>query len=295
VICHTLHDCVHSQYLAGAVYFDSTTAVKFSAHLILPAVAFPSIADAGVFVRRLVAEAAAADDAAGTERMLVSPKPPPRPPSPAGAAPTAAAAGAADGAAAPAARVPFVHTGVYTRNRCFRLVGASKFGKAACLLPVPLPTVPPPVGGGGDGGGAAAAAAPTMAAAEPAAVAAVTRVTRALFLRSLFTAVPTRPPPVVITIGLVTLGGPAGAGAGAGAVAVAGGGHCVDVRPPGAFNESSPLHAEGCLISWTSQRKCCTRTQNFLLDRSLSTPPPALSCQAWRFDSRGHCERAPRV
>ncbi|KAK1860408.1 hypothetical protein I4F81_002997 [Pyropia yezoensis] len=217
-------------YLAGAVYLDSTTSSKFSAHLVLPAVVFPCVADAGVFVKGVVAAAVASDEAANTSLMLVdvapSSAPPPTavptgappvetggasaPPPPEKASapprsplqpppPSMMAAAAAAAPAPAAARVPFCDTSVYTRNRCFRLVGSSKYGRRARLLPSPLPlpaelSSPLPAAAAGDVGATAAVVQPGIS--------------RALFLRSLITAIPTWPPVAVVSTGAVYLGGP---------------------------------------------------------------------------------------
>lgn len=84
---------------------DSTTEKKFSRHVIFQRLAFHNNVQMGDFVRRVVDRIAR-----GAERGLVM-------------------VHAKDGQ-----EVSFVDVGVYTRNRCFRLVGSSKFGKTARLL-----------------------------------------------------------------------------------------------------------------------------------------------------------------
>ena len=83
------------------VVLDSTTERKWSKHLIFPSIVFYDNEQAGEFVEKVVQHMG--DDA------LVN---------------------NSDGA-----RVPFVDLAVYSKNRCFRLVASSKFGKTARLLP----------------------------------------------------------------------------------------------------------------------------------------------------------------
>ena len=100
------------------VELDSSTEGKFSRHVVFraPGHAFRSNVAAGAFLRRALADAAAAEGAPG-----------PLPGVPASL--TVAKAGPGGGWQS------FVDLAVYTKNRAFRLVGCSKFGKAAVLLP----------------------------------------------------------------------------------------------------------------------------------------------------------------
>lgn len=94
---------------AGEVIeLDSTSERKFSRHVVFEGVGFYDNIGAGEFARRVVERVMEKD--AGM--MLVR-----------------KGAGEAES-------VPFVDMGVYTKNRCFRLVGSSKFGKKERLLPV---------------------------------------------------------------------------------------------------------------------------------------------------------------
>lgn len=88
-----------------AVELDSTSPKKFSRHLIFEDIAFHDNIQAGEFVRCVV------EELAGRDRALVMVR-------------------KEDGS-----ETPFVDLGVYTKNRCFRLVGSSKFGKRRRLMP----------------------------------------------------------------------------------------------------------------------------------------------------------------
>lgn len=88
------------------VELDSTTERKFSRHLVFEGLVFWDNVQAGDVARRVVEKIAERDEAL----VMVWDK---------------------DGG-----RVPFVDLGVYTRNRCFRLVGSSKFGKTQQLAEV---------------------------------------------------------------------------------------------------------------------------------------------------------------
>ncbi|KAI0562680.1 DNA-directed primase/polymerase protein isoform X1 [Gracilaria domingensis] len=87
------------------VELDSTTEKKFSRHLVFESIAFYDNIQAGLFAQKVV------DDLReqGENLILVN----------------------NDGV-----KVSFVDLGVYTKNRCFRIIGSSKFGKAARLLPL---------------------------------------------------------------------------------------------------------------------------------------------------------------
>lgn len=91
----------------GVVELDSTSKRKFSRHIVFERVAFYDNVGAGEFARRVVERVIERD-----ARMMVVRK--------------------EEGGEV----VPFVDLGVYTKNRCFRLVGSSKFGKKERLLPV---------------------------------------------------------------------------------------------------------------------------------------------------------------
>lgn len=88
------------------VELDSTTAKKFSRHLVFQTIVFHDNIQAGDFARRAVERLTERNP----ELVLVK---------------------NSDGRL-----VPFVDLGVYTKNRCFRLIGSSKFGKAQRLLRV---------------------------------------------------------------------------------------------------------------------------------------------------------------
>lgn len=89
----------------GIVELDSTSEKKFSRHLIFENIAFHDNVQAGDFARGAVELLAAKD-------------------------PSLVMVNSTDGEV-----VPFVDLGVYTKNRCFRIVGSSKFGKSQRLLP----------------------------------------------------------------------------------------------------------------------------------------------------------------
>lgn len=86
------------------VELDSTTRRKFSRHLVFQRLAFHDNVQAGEFARRVVQRVAEREEGLVMVR-------------------------AADGA-----KTAFVDLGVYTKNRCFRLVGSSKFGKEQRLV-----------------------------------------------------------------------------------------------------------------------------------------------------------------
>lgn len=88
------------------VELDSTTDQKFSRHVIFQSIAFHDNIQAGDFAHRVVQILAQKSP----ELVLVK---------------------KSDGDV-----VPFVDLGVYTKNRCFRIVGSSKFGKTKRLLPM---------------------------------------------------------------------------------------------------------------------------------------------------------------
>lgn len=92
------------QQAASVVVLDSTTERKFSRHLIFQDIAFCDNVQMGDFMSRVV------EDVRQRDESLIMVK-------------------SEDGK-----RVPFVDLGVYTKNRCFRLAGSSKFGKTARLL-----------------------------------------------------------------------------------------------------------------------------------------------------------------
>lgn len=85
---------------------DSTTEKKFSRHLIFEEIAFHDNTQIGDFVRQVLQKLVDRNDSLvlvrNKERSLT----------------------------------PFIDLGVYTRNRCFRLVGSSKFGKVQRLVPI---------------------------------------------------------------------------------------------------------------------------------------------------------------
>lgn len=86
------------------VVLDSTTDKKFSKHIIFTRVAFHDNVQMGDFVRNVVNRVVEENP----QMVLVHTD---------------------DGC-----QVPFVDLGVYTRNRCFRLIGSSKYGKPSRLL-----------------------------------------------------------------------------------------------------------------------------------------------------------------
>lgn len=88
----------------GFVELDSTSDKKFSRHLIFQNIAFHDNVQTGDFARRVVELMVAKD-------------------------PSLVMVNNTDGEV-----VPFVDLGVYTKNRCFRIVGSSKFGKSHRLL-----------------------------------------------------------------------------------------------------------------------------------------------------------------
>lgn len=90
----------HSEDVAE---LDSTTEDKFSRHLIFECIAFHDNIQAGVFAHRVV-DALCEED----ENLVMINK--------------------------GQSRVPFVDLGVYTKNRCFRIVGSSKYARTARLL-----------------------------------------------------------------------------------------------------------------------------------------------------------------
>jgi len=94
----------------NVVELDSTTEKKFSRHLVFETIAFHDNIQAGDFARRVVETLATRD-----EKLVLVRK--------------------ADGEI-----VPFVDLAVYTKNRCFRLVGSSKFGKETQLRPLNTPS-----------------------------------------------------------------------------------------------------------------------------------------------------------
>lgn len=87
------------------VELDSTTEVKFSRHIIFEHVAFYDNIQAGLFARKVVQTLQEHKE----NVVMVSNDD---------------------------RKVPFVDLGVYTKNRCFRIVASSKFGKTARLLPL---------------------------------------------------------------------------------------------------------------------------------------------------------------
>lgn len=92
----------------GVVILDSTTEKKFSRHVIFNKITFHDNVQMGDFMRRVVDHVRIND----VDKMMVL----------------------KDGeTGTEPVQVPFVDLGVYTRNRCFRLVGSSKFGKKARL------------------------------------------------------------------------------------------------------------------------------------------------------------------
>lgn len=88
------------------VQLDSTTDKKFSRHLIFPTIAFHDNAQVGNFAKRVVDTICAKD-----EKLMNVYK-------------------------SDHEFVPFVDLSVYSRNRCFRLAGSSKYGRTAALHPV---------------------------------------------------------------------------------------------------------------------------------------------------------------
>lgn len=88
------------------IELDSTRDKKFSRHLIFQNIAFHDNVQAGDFVRRAVEMVAEKN----TDLIMVK--------------------------KSSGEVVPFVDLGVYTKNRCFRIVGSSKFGKTKRLLPM---------------------------------------------------------------------------------------------------------------------------------------------------------------
>ncbi len=94
-----------SQDVGAVVELDSTTDKKWSKHLIFPDVCFHDNIQAGEFARKVCAEMEAKRP--GLLMVRNSDK----------------------------QALPFVDLAVYTKNRCFRLAGSSKFGKSARLLP----------------------------------------------------------------------------------------------------------------------------------------------------------------
>ncbi|KAL6780298.1 hypothetical protein ACKKBF_B13675 [Auxenochlorella protothecoides x Auxenochlorella symbiontica] len=99
------------------VLLDSTSATKFSSHLVvkLPGHAFQDNAAAGRFVRSVLL-------ASGTELTVVQ---------------------GLDARTGQPVRSPFVDTAVYTRNRHFRMAGSCKGGKTAVLQTLHGQGVPP--------------------------------------------------------------------------------------------------------------------------------------------------------
>lgn len=89
----------------AVVILDSTTENKFSRHVIFQNICFHDNVQMGDFMLRVVQCVCEKDETS----MLVFKE---------------------DGS-----RLPFVDLGVYTRNRCFRLVGSSKYGKTSRLMP----------------------------------------------------------------------------------------------------------------------------------------------------------------
>lgn len=91
------------------VVLDSTTEKKFSRHLTFTKIEFHDNVQMGEFVSRVVCDMIEKD----RNNMMVF----------------------KDGSKATnVEQVPFVDLGVYTRNRCFRLIGSSKFGKTARFI-----------------------------------------------------------------------------------------------------------------------------------------------------------------
>jgi len=90
-----------------AIYLDSSTDMKFSWHVIVKAFAFKNNAQAGQFVAKLL------DYARQDHKFHLL-----------------FVRGDVDDADA---TVPVVDTAVYSRNRCFRVISQTKFGKAAAL------------------------------------------------------------------------------------------------------------------------------------------------------------------
>lgn len=100
--------CVQASGVEGdesVLVLDSTTDRKFSRHVVFEHVVFYDNLQMGDFVHSIVGKVCEQDD-----RVLVFKE---------------------DGT-----RIPFIDLGVYTRNRCFRLVGSSKFGKSSRLVPL---------------------------------------------------------------------------------------------------------------------------------------------------------------
>lgn len=92
-----------------AIVLDSTTDKKFSRHVVFKNLAFHDNVQMGEFVSRVV------DDLCNKDRSNVM-------------------VFKDSENENSVAQIPFVDLGVYTRNRCFRLLGSSKFGKNARLI-----------------------------------------------------------------------------------------------------------------------------------------------------------------
>jgi len=87
----------------NVIELESSTEKKFSRHIIIPQVTFRSNEDAGRFVKRLCRDCRKLNDVIEVQSE--------------------------DGTA----KTTFIDVGVYTKNRCFRLLGSSKFGKSRAL------------------------------------------------------------------------------------------------------------------------------------------------------------------
>lgn len=95
--------------IKDTIILDSTTEKKFSRHVIFKNLAFHDNLQMGEFVCRVVDDLRDRDH----NNVMVFKD--------------------SDGNSS-GAQVPFVDLGVYTRNRCFRLAGSSKFGKQSRLI-----------------------------------------------------------------------------------------------------------------------------------------------------------------
>ncbi|CAN8068567.1 unnamed protein product [Agarophyton chilense] len=88
----------------NVIELDSTTDIKFSRHLVFQDIAFYDNTQAGLFAQKVVDHLKERD-----ENLILVNK--------------------------DDTKVSFVDLSVYTKNRCFRILGSSKFGKSAHLLP----------------------------------------------------------------------------------------------------------------------------------------------------------------
>lgn len=93
------------RHTEDVVELDSTTEVKFSRHIVFEHVAFYDNVHAGLFAHKVVQKLQEQN-----ENLVMVNK--------------------------DERKIPFVDLGVYTKNRCFRIVASSKFGKTARLLPL---------------------------------------------------------------------------------------------------------------------------------------------------------------